>query len=144
MRRYLSLLCVILALSLIGCAEQTKQVTDPIYTNGVYEVSISASLLHNNSVGNDWQQVFTCEGSPVGNRERWTVPLDTVKTVVIDTTIREEDKWPDIGSGSLSVDLVDGFTTSTVFTVTENKGRYRGNTAEWEIACSVTLVEKVY
>ena len=130
-------------LFLMGCTEQTEQVTDPIYTSGVYEVSISALLLHNDSVGDDWQQVFTCEGSPIGDRERWTVPLDTVKTVVIDATIIEDDKCPDTGSGSLSVDLTDGFTASTVIPVTENKGRYKDNTAEWKITCSVTLVEKV-
>ncbi len=127
----------------MGCTEQPKQVTDPIYTNGVYEVSISASLRHNNSVGNDWRKVYTCEGSTISSGKRWTVPLDTVKTVVIDATITEGDKWPDVGSGSLSVDLVDGFESSTSITITENKGRYKGNTAEWEITCSVALVDKV-
>ena len=143
MRKVLLILCVVVVLSLMGCTDQTKQTIEQIYTDGVYEVSISASLLHNNSVGNDWRKAYTCEGFPIDNHKRWTVPLDTVKTVVIDAAITEGDKWPDIGFGSLSVDLVDGFTASTTITVTENKGRHQGNTAEWEIISSVALVDKV-
>lgn len=141
MRKCLLFLCMVLAFPLTGCIKQTKQITPPVYTRDVYEISISASLQYNNSVGNDWRKVYTCDGSPFSSGKRLEVPLGAVKTVVINATITEADKWSDVGFGSLSVDLVDGFTTSTTITITENKGRYRGNTAKWEITCKVALVD---
>ena len=154
MRKSGLFLCVILVLFLMGCTRQTElyptvtggevlHTNEPIYKNGVYEVNLSASLVQNNSVGNDWETVFTCDGLQITNRKRWTVPLDIVKTVVVDATITERDKWPDIASGSLCVDLVDGFSTSIFITITENKGKYEGNTAEWEITCTVAFIEKI-
>ncbi len=143
MRKVLLIWCAVLALSLTGCTWQTKQTPDPRYTSGVYELSISASLLYNDSVGNNWRKAYTCEGVAIASGKRWTVPLDTVKTVVIEVTVTESDKRPDVGFGCLSVDLVDGFKTSTFVTVTENRGRYTGNTAQWKITCRVSLVDKV-
>ena len=65
------------------------------------------------------------------------------KTVIIHATITEEDTWPDVGSDDLCVVLKDGFETSTTISLSENKGRFKGNTAQWEITCKVVLVNKL-
>ena len=136
MRRSAVFLCVLaMLLSFSGCQKN--------YTHAVYEVTITASEIYNNSVGNDWQKVYTCDGRTIASGEQYTVPLGTTKTVTINATITESDKWPDKGYGSLSVVLRDGFETSTTITVTESKGRYKGNKAQWEITCRVELVKKI-
>lgn len=165
MRKFISFLLCFSLFTLIGCtkkAEQPEQpiplepietITDseivqtvesePTYNYGVYEVKICERILYNNSVGTDWHTVYSCDDSYITSGQRWTVPLDTTKTITIDATITENDKWPDISTSILSVVLSDAFETSTSITVTENKGRYKGNTAVWEITCQVELVDKL-
>ena len=136
MRRIAVLFCVIATLfSISGCKKD--------YTHGVYEVTITASIISNNSVGNDWQKTYTSEGRTIASGEQWTVPLDTTKTLTINATVTESDEWPESGSASLRIILKDGFETSTTITVTENKGRYKGNKAQWKITCKAQLVKKL-
>lgn len=127
--------------------DETKVITkadiSPNYTHGVYEVEITATNVYNNSVGRSWQKVYTCDGKEIHSGERWILPLDTTKTVTIGATLTEQDMWPDVGTGSLSVVMSDDFETSTAVEVTENKGRYKGNQAEWKVFCKVKLVEKI-
>ena len=106
-----------------------------------YELHITTSLLCNNSVGNDWVKAYTSEGAPIADGKQWTVPCNTTKTVTIDITITEKDKIEDVGTGSISVALFDGSEVSTVITVTEGQGRYRGNIAQWEVLCTVEKVK---
>lgn len=113
---------------------------EPVYTEGVYELYIVESLLHNDSVGNDWQRIYTCNGEPIEHGKRWTIPLDTTETFIIEITITKNDKWPDTGSGTLSLSLVDSFEASVIINISENKGRYKGNTAQWQITCGVKLM----
>ena len=113
------------------------------YTHEVYELEITATNVFNHSVGRSWQTDYTCEGREVHSGERWTVPSGTAKTLTIGAVLTEEDTYPDVGSSFLSVVMRDGFETTTAVTVTENKGRYRGNQAEWNVSCKVKLIEKI-
>ncbi|MBQ7288783.1 MAG: hypothetical protein IJW78_03530 [Clostridia bacterium] len=135
MRRGIALFCVVVTLlCLVGC--QKKQ------TYGVYEVIITETLIANHSVGNEWQITYTCDGKAIVSGEQRTAPLDEVQTLTIDATVTEVDKLPDTGQGALAVILKDGFSTSTVVTITENKGCYYGQEAEWEITCEVKLLQE--
>ena len=78
MRRFILYLTVILVLFL-GGGTKKKMKGEIKYTEGVYEVNISASLLYNNSVGKEWHTVYTCDDSCISSGERWTVSLDTQK-----------------------------------------------------------------
>lgn len=142
-------------LSLMACTEQPKQAqtvsssevvptveSEHCCTNGTYQITITETLLYNDSVGSDWTKTYTCDGQSVTNGKQWTVPLNNAKTVKINVTFTENDKWPDIGKGYLSVLLADGFEASTIITVTENKGRYIGNTAQWKVTIRTKLIEK--
>ena len=60
----------------------------------------------------------------------------------IGVEIRENDKIDDVGTGTLAVAICDGGSGKTTVTVTETNGRYKGNTAVWEISCEVKLVGK--
>ncbi len=130
-------MCLVVAFfSLCSCEEK-------IYTHGEYEITIYSSCIKNDSVGRDWVKTYTCNGKSIASGERFILPLDVVETITIDATIKEMDKWPDVGRGSLSVDLQDGATATTKIRVVENKGRYKRHSAEWEVVCSVELVEKL-
>ena len=142
MRRCIFCLTVILVIFCGGCTERKiKEETN--YVQGVYEVVISKSLLCNHSVGNEWDIVYTCNDSVISSSERWTVPLDTQKMVIIRATITEKDTYPDVGFGDLCVVLKDGFETTTTISLFENKGRFKGNMAQWEITCKVVLVQRL-
>ena len=136
MRKIAVFLCVIITLLSFSACQKD-------YTHGVYEVTITSTEIFNNHVGNNWYERYSCDGKPFVNGEKWTVPLGTAQTLTIDVTVTENDVWPDVGYSSLSVDLKEAFKTSTIVTVTENKGRYKGNCAQWEINCTVKLVKKI-
>ncbi len=131
---FIYLFIVTILFSFSGCND---------YTHGVYELSIEAELISNDSVGNDWIKTYTCDDKTITDGDQWTVPLDTTKTIAISATIAENDKWDDVGSDSIVVTLVDDYKASTQITVTENKGRYKGNQAVWEITYRVKLVGKL-
>ena len=114
-----------------------------VYTHAVYEVTITATEIYNNSVGTDWKKVYTCNDKIVESGDTWTVPLNTKETITIDIEITEVDKWSETGKGSVSVVLQDQYETSTTITVTENKGKYKGNQAEWEVVCKVSPAQKI-
>ncbi len=136
MRKIAVFICIVAALlSFYGCKKN--------YTHGVYEVTIKADRISYDYVGNEWKKVYKCGSKIIKSGERWTVPLNTTKTVKIDAEITENDAWDDVGYGSLNVVLRDNFETSATVTVKENKGRYKGDKAEWKITCSVELIEKL-
>ncbi len=150
-------ICVIIALlSLTACAKQqalTSTISDvesthsvtpqKEYTNAVYEVSILENLLHNDSVGNDWEKTYCCDGSRLTDGTRFTVPIGDNINKEIDIVIVENDKDKDIGACSTSINLTDGFVDIIEVIVTENKGRYCGRTAKWQIIFTVELVEYI-
>ena len=138
MRRIFCLLCAF-AVGCLGCAVQNNEVQE-IPTHNVYEMTITATQLSNDSVGQEWSEMYTCEGESIYGNKRWTLPIGTTKIVEVEAVITERDKFPDVGNGVLTVELKDGFETSTVITVVENKGVYRGNQAQWEVVCKVALV----
>ncbi len=138
MMKNIGALVVILVLLLTGCAQEEKP-----NTHNVYELKITATLLSNHSVGNDWVTRYTCNGEPMQKTTRLLLPIGTTEEVKVEATIIEQDKYPESGTGTLSASLCDGVETSTLITVKENRGRYKGHTATWEIVCTVTLVEQV-
>lgn len=136
MKRIISIICIcFIIFSFNGCKRN--------YTHSVYEITIDATVVSNDSVGNDWRYVYTCDGQQVKSGHQMTVPYGTAETVEIYVTAIESDTWDDKGFGSLYVDLEDGFQKYTIVTVRENKGRYVGNTANIRITCNVKLVKNI-
>ena len=109
-------------------------------THAVYAVHLFDCQKRNDSVGSEWNVAYFCDGKQIESGKQWVVPLHTTKSVTVDIAITDQDEWDDIGTGSLSLTLQDGFCATTTITVTENKGRFWGNQAKWKVTGSVSLV----
>ncbi len=105
------------------------------------KVTFSASCSTNNHVGNNWSKAFFINGKKVSSST--TITVAAGETVTFKAQITENDKYPDIGSGSVKVtfsssDIQKGFTKSWKVTVKEGNGKYSGNTATWTITLKVS------
>ncbi len=112
-------------------------------THGVYRIDIEAECISNNSVGNEWEKLYTMDGKEIRSGEKLTLPLNETISKTIEATITEIDKISDVGSKNITLDIINGNKTSVDITVYENGGRYIGNTAEWRVTVSVKLIKKV-
>lgn len=109
-------------------------------TNGVYKITCSLSRLATNHVGNEWSSGITYNGNAIHSGDTITAALNG--SITIRGTAIEHDSIPDTGSGSVTIPLSGG-EKSTQFYVRENRGRYSGNLAVWELTCSATLIERI-
>ena len=107
---------------------------------GVYKVYCSLSMLANMSVGNEWLKSIEYNGKSIRNGDTITAPLSS--GITITGTVIESDSVPDYGSGSVYLSL-DGSEKTTEIYVRENRGRYSGNYAIWELCCSAELIERI-
>ena len=89
------------------------------------------TLISNNSVGNDWCNTILINGSKI----------DLYKSIEFNThnlnagiLIVENDKIPDVGQKN--VNLKKGINTINI-DVVENRGRYSGNVATWQVILKV-------
>ena len=112
----------------------------------VYEVTLSHRIISNNSVGDDWEIIYTCENKEIKNKTKWIVPISSTQTQrqikTINVTITEKDKIADIGTGTISIPLIDKNEGTTLVTVIEDGGNYERSEAIWEIHYIVKLAEK--
>ena len=145
MKRVLCLVCLV-ALLLYGCSVPEPESTEPEqtvnYTQGIYELTFKAKRVSNNSVGNDWKITYTHNGQTVKSGHKVLLSLEVFTFQTIEVEIREDDKLDDVGTGIMKVAICDGGSGKTTITVTENGGRYKGESAVWEITCTVKLVGK--
>lgn len=109
-------------------------------TKGVYKITCSLSRLVTNHVGNDWSSGITYNGNAIHSGDTITASLNG--SITIKGTVVEHDSLPDSGSCSVTIPLTGG-EKSTQFYVRENRGRYSGNLAVWELTCSATLIERI-
>ena len=102
---------------------------------------VSAELIENNSVGNEWAIGANVNGKELQEGSSVTMNMKPSGTLKLEALAEEQDKIPDYGSTSTNVKL-SSFTKSTNKTltvvVTENRGRYSGNTATWEFKFKIT------
>ena len=108
--------------------------------NGVCRVYCSLSMIANMSVGNEWLKSIEYNGQSISNGATITVPLNS--GITITGAVIESDSVPDYGSGSVRISL-DGKEKTTEIYVRENRGRYSGNFAIWELCCSAELIERI-
>lgn len=128
----ISLIFVIL---LLFCSCESK-------THGVYKVNITAELLINNSVGNEWEHNYTYNGQKIHNGFETTKRLEDNDCITILITVIENDRYPDISQDYITVNIQSGETTTKCITVYENKGAFKGNYAIWKYTVSCECVRK--
>ena len=101
-----------------------------------------SSLIYNNHVGNEWSTAVRINDNYLYRGENINLTVYENEKIVIYCIANENDKIMDYGSANILVDpseLRNGqnFYTCNVI-VTENRGRYSGNTAKWEFTFTVT------
>ena len=149
MKRIICIVCL-LALLLVGCSTeqaQTPTQTKPTipegdYTYGIYELTFKTKLISNDSVGDNWSFTYTHNGQTIESGYTITQSLEIFTFQSIGVEVRENDKIDDVGTGTMAVAICEVGSGKTTITVTETNGRYKGNTAVWEISCEVKLVGK--
>lgn len=135
MKKLLSLFTAMILLMCAGCQGVSTAPTANTAINTTvfkgYQISYEFELISNASVGNDWVKSIDADGSTLPNGKIFSA--DTQSPLYLSMTIMEDDKYPDVGRGSMSLSLEDGAVSSTQITVRENRGRFSGNTALWEV-----------
>ena len=143
MKRTVCIVCL-LALLLSACSihKQTPTIPKGNYSYGIYQLTFREKKISNNFVGNDWSFTYTHNGQVIKSGYTITQSLEIFTFQSIGIEVRENDKIDDIGTGTLSVATYDGGSGKTTVTVAETNGKYKGNTAVWEVICEVKLVGK--
>ncbi|MDG0793985.1 hypothetical protein OMP38_26550 [Cohnella ginsengisoli] len=96
---------------------------------------VSVKLVENNHVGNEWLTVAKINGKEVSAGSSVTLTLKASETIHLDAYAEEQDKIPEDGESTASVKASSiGKTTNKALSVvvTENRGRYSGETATWK------------
>ncbi len=116
----------------------TSGTKSTVYGSGTqFEVTIKATCSNYNHVGNEWKKEYSVAGYEIKSGD--IVAFNEKDKLKIITTITElDDSSDDIGEAKTThkvtkEDIKDGFTITQTITVTENGGRYKGNTAAWEV-----------
>ena len=145
MKRIICVVCL-LVLLLASCSTEPAQIEPTIpaddYTYGIYKLTFKTKLISNNSVGNDWSFTYTHNGETIESGYTITQSLEIFTFQSIGIEVRENDKFDDVGTGTMAVAICEVGSGKTEITVTETNGCYKGNTAVWEILCEVELVGK--
>ncbi|SFB60051.1 hypothetical protein SAMN05216312_11673 [Cohnella sp. OV330] len=95
---------------------------------------VSVKLVQNNHVGNEWLTAAKVNGKEVSAGSSVTLTLKASEAIHLDAYAEEQDKIPEDGEATASVKASSiAKTTNKALTVvvTENRGRYSGNTATW-------------
>lgn len=109
------------------------------------DLTVKYSCKDYNSVGKKWTQYFEVYGVHVEDN-RATVFAAPGIGISLYARIRDQDSKPETGTEiteyvPTAADLADGFTVSQSVAVTENNGRYIGNTATWTVTYTFTPAE---
>lgn len=131
------ILCLILPLSALAAPKATPAPS----TKAKITISYSAKMVSNDHVGNSWTTYIEVGDTTVKKGKSTKVEVGSTDTIKIYCTAIENDKIPDEGSAAIEIpvkDLKKGKNTfKTSVTVTENRGRYSGNSAEWSFTVTV-------
>ena len=103
-----------------------------------YTVTASAKMLSNNSVGNDWSYYFEIDGKQIDKNRGVAINVKRGEPIPFYAKIVENDSICDIGSSSGEITPIDGsfYVDDIYITVIENRGKYSGNTAKFQITYS--------
>jgi hypothetical protein len=101
---------------------------------------VSVELVENNHVGNEWETAAYVNGKEVQKGKSITLSLKATDSIKLKAYAEEQDKIPESNSANVAV-KVSSITKTTNKTlkvvVTENRGRYSENTAEWKFTYKI-------
>ena len=98
-------------------------------------VRFSMEQVYNDSVGTDFIRHYY-----INNEEIYSgYSVNSYKDNIIDieVVLIEDEEFPDTSSGNISIRVVDGETETISLILTEDNGRYKGNTAKINITAKI-------
>ncbi|MEG6591134.1 MULTISPECIES: hypothetical protein [Paenibacillus] len=101
---------------------------------------VRVELVENNHVGNEWYTTASVNGKEIEEGSSVTLKLKSSESLKLKAYAEEQDKIPESGSANATVkvsSVTKDITKSLKVKVTENRGRYSGNTAEWKFTFKV-------
>lgn len=101
---------------------------------------VSVEQTENNHVGNEWYTAAYVNGKEIEEGSTITLTLKTSESIKLKAYAEEQDKIPEDGTESLSIkasSVTKTIDKDLVVEVTENRGRYSGNTAEWKFSFKI-------
>ncbi|MCM3747322.1 hypothetical protein M3223_08135 [Paenibacillus pasadenensis] len=104
---------------------------------------VSAELVENNHVGNEWWWGSYVNGKELEEGSSVTLTLKSSDTIKLKAEAQEQDKIPEEGAAnkSIKVSSVKGTITKSLnVTVEENRGRYSGEQATWKFTFKIQKV----
>ena len=104
------------------------------------KVSGKAKCIAKNHVGNSWAKALFLNDEQVKGTGKVTVKDGD--RITVEWVIEEYDKYPDTGNYYEVIDITPeimtkGLTLEATVWVTENGGRYSGNSAEWRVTVTI-------
>ena len=112
-----------------------------VATKGIYRIEYEFSMLSNHSVGNSWDNTVVYNGRNIDSGDTITAELNS--EITLQGIVTETDSIPDTAACHFTLQLKDGMVGVAQITVRENRGRYIGNTAIWNLKCTVTLIRRL-
>ncbi|GLX70331.1 hypothetical protein [Paenibacillus glycanilyticus] len=101
---------------------------------------VSVELVENNHVGNEWETTAYVNGKEVQEGKSVTLNLKASDSIKLKAYAEEQDKIPESGSANVAVkvsSITKSVNKALQVVVTENRGRYSGNTAEWKFTYKI-------
>ncbi|MNB80626.1 hypothetical protein D3C75_273920 [compost metagenome] len=101
---------------------------------------VSMELTENNHVGNEWYTAAYVNGKEIEEGSSAVLDLKPAESIELKGYVEEQDKIPDKGETVSTIkvsELSKPVTKAVKVTVTENRGRYSGNTATWKFTFKV-------
>ncbi|MFD1773199.1 hypothetical protein [Paenibacillus rhizophilus] len=99
---------------------------------------VSAELVENEHVGNEWWWGGYVNGKEL--EEGSSVTVSATGSIKLRAEAQEQDKYPEDGIADATVkvsSLKSSINKTLNVTVTENRGRYSGNTAKWRFVFKI-------
>ncbi|MCK5028792.1 MAG: hypothetical protein KAR57_04105 [Bacteroidales bacterium] len=121
------LIFTLISVSLITFSQETIEVQ-----------LVSISNIYNNSVGNEWSHNVTVNKKALTKYKNLSFKLTETNTLSIKVSCSEYDEKYSDNSSNIKIidlskiDLSNEYLFTIEVTVTENGGRYKGNTAKWK------------
>lgn len=105
---------------------------------GEYKITYSIDMISNNHVGNEWGYEVSYNNSIISSG--YIISGEADSSITISSSICEYDSVMDYGTSSVDLSLTPNFSITDKIIVTENRGRYYGNEAIFEINYYVELI----
>jgi hypothetical protein len=102
---------------------------------------VSAKLVENDHVGNEWATEATINGKVIAEGKSVNLKLKPSDNIKLSAYAEEQDKIPDYNEEEASIkvsSIKKTLNKKLKVIVTENRGRYSGNEAKWEFTFKIT------